>query len=136
MQRISGQELWTGNVGNLRDVVAIHATGIEAVLFLATDEAPAPGREIAFCRLPLVDGAGNAHWRLRLAVETAASLIAGNVPTLVCCSNGMSRSLAVVAAALAKVVGGSADERLKQITFGRPADVSSVLWREIRAAIS
>lgn len=136
MQQVDARPLWIGNVGALHDVAAIHDAGIEAVLFLATDVVGAPGREIVFCRLPLVDGEGNVLWRLRLAIETAASLIAGDVPFLVCCSNGMSRSLAVVAAALSKVDGGSADEHLKRITLGRAADVLPVLWRDIRAAVS
>ncbi len=136
MQQVNSQRLWIGNVGALRDVAAIHDAGIEAVVFLATDVVAAPGREIVFCRLPLVDGEGNAFWRLRLTIDAAAELIAADVPLLVCCSNGMSRSPAVVAAALAKVDGRSADEHLKRITLSRTADVSPVLWRDIRAAVS
>lgn len=136
MQSVDSRRLWIGNVRVLRNLAAIHDAGIEAVVFLATDVVAAPGREIVFCRVPLVDGEGNEDWRLRLAIDTVDSLIAGDVPTLVCCSNGMSRSLAVVAAAIANADGGSADEHLKRITHGRAADVSPVLWRDIRAAIS
>jgi hypothetical protein len=65
MQRIDARRLWIGNVGVLRDVAAIHDAGIEAVILLATDMVAAPGREIVFCRLPLVDGEGNVLWRLK-----------------------------------------------------------------------
>jgi hypothetical protein len=40
----------------------------------------------------------------------------------------MSRSPAVVAAALAIVEGGSPDEKLRQVVSGQPHDVSPQLW--------
>lgn len=136
MNRIDERPLWYGGVGALRHPAMLHETGVEAVVFLAADLFDPPGRESIVCRVPLVDGAGNAPCRLRLAVDIAAALIAGDVPTLVCCSNGMSRSPAIVAAALATVDGGSPDEHLKRIALGRAADVSPALWREVLDAIA
>jgi hypothetical protein len=44
--------------------------------------------------------------------------------------------VAVAAAALARVEGGSPDEQLKLVTINRAADVSPALWRDIRAVFS
>jgi len=44
----------------------------------------------------------------------------------------MSRSPAVVAAALAVSRGSDPDETLNGVVAGRPHDVSSALWKEIR----
>jgi protein-tyrosine phosphatase len=120
MNRIGERPLWYGNAGTLRDVARLYDAGIAAVVF----------------RVPLVDGEGNEPWRLRMAVDVTASLVADCVPTLVCCSNGMSRSPAVIAAALARLDGDSADEQLKRLIAGRAADVSPGLWRDIRAAVA
>jgi protein-tyrosine phosphatase len=135
MKQVGQRPLWFGGVSELRDVAALHDAGIEAVLFLATDLINLPGRGLIVCRVPLIDGQGNEPERLRLAVDIAASLVGGGVLTLVCCSNGMSRSPAIVAAALAEVDGGSADEHLKRLTLGQPADVSPALWRDIRSIV-
>ena len=60
-----------------------------------------------------------------------ASLIESAVPTLVCCSAGMSRSPAVVAAAMALVYHELPEESLKNVTRHHPSDVSPGLWRDI-----
>jgi hypothetical protein len=43
----------------------------------------------------------------------------------------MSRSPAVVAAALSIVHGGSPDQKLKEIVAGHPHDVSPHLWEAV-----
>jgi hypothetical protein len=136
MNRIGERPLWYGNAGTLRDVARLYDAGIAAVVFLAADLVDLPSREMILFRVPLVDGEGNEPWRLRMAVDVTASLVADCVPTLVCCSNGMSRSPAVIAAALARLDGDSADEQLKRLIAGRAADVSPGLWRDIRAAVA
>ena len=55
-------------------------------------------------------------------------LLKKQIPTLVYCGAGMSRSPAVVAAVLSIVQGGSPDEKLKEIVAGHPHDVSPQLW--------
>lgn len=134
MNRVDDRPLWWSSVAALRDPTAVHEAGIEAIVFLAADPFDLPGREMIVCRLPLVDGGGNAPRRLHLAIHITAALASDQVPTLVCCSNGLSRSPAIVAAALAKLDGAPPDEHLKQILLGRAADVSPALWREVVVA--
>ena len=65
-----------------------------------------------------------------MAIQTVVSLLK-QIPTLVYCGAGMSRSPAVVAAALSIVQGGSPDEKLKEIVAGHPHDVSPHLWEAV-----
>ncbi len=67
----------------------------------------------------------------RTSNQTVVSMLKSQVPTLVYCGAGMSRSPAVIAAALAIVQGGSPDERLKEIVAGHPRDVSPHLWEAV-----
>ncbi len=127
--------MWFGSIGDARNAVQIHEMGVEAVVLLSTDLTDPPARDTVVCRVPLVDGEGNASWRLQLAIDAVASLVSGDVPTLVCCSNGMSRSPSVIAAALVKIDGIAADDQLKRLLVGRAADVSPGLWRDIRRTV-
>jgi protein-tyrosine phosphatase len=55
-------------------------------------------------------------------------MLKNQVPTLVYCGAGMSRSPAVVAAALSIVQGGCPEEKLREIVAGQSHDVSPQLW--------
>lgn len=135
MRRIADGALWIGRAEDLRDPIAIADAGAEAVVDLAMNEPPAAvRRELVACRFPLIDGEGNPPWILRAAVEAVAGLIRDGAPTLVCCGNGMSRSPAVAAAAIALARGIAPDEALALVVRGGPADVSPVLWRDVLAA--
>ena len=90
-----------------------------------------PPRDLIACRFPLLDGVGNRPELLALAVRTVAGLLAAEVPTLVCCSAGMSRSLAVLAAVLAWVNHEPPQDCLKRIAAHHPSDVSPGLWKEV-----
>lgn len=60
MRRVVDTSLFIGHAGDLRDLRALHAAGIAAVVDLAANEPPATlTRDLAYCRLPLVDGPGN-----------------------------------------------------------------------------
>lgn len=101
MRIVIADKLWIGNARDARDLKLIHDAGIEAVVDLAANEAPAVlSRDITYCRIPLVDGDGNSAELLRLAVNTTAQLAQDGVPTLVACSHGMSRSPTIVAFAV------------------------------------
>ena len=101
---------------------------------VAAEEPPlAPPRGLISLRFPLVDGSGNPPAILMLAVGAVAGLIRLRVPTLVCCGMGLSRSPAVVAAALAIVRREPPDDVLRWISERRPVDVSPAFWREVRA---
>jgi protein-tyrosine phosphatase len=101
MREVIPQMLWVGNAREARDISNLLDLGIAAVVDLAIEEAPIVfPRDVVYCRFPLIDGSGNSQALLKAAVETTTSLVCENVPTLVACSGGMSRSPAVVAVAL------------------------------------
>ncbi len=132
MNQILPYAIWIGHGGESHDFPHIFDAGIEAIIELSAEEPPFPSRrELIACRFPLLDGGGNRAELLALAIRTVASLIESGTPTLVCCSGGVSRSPAVVAAALAMVHHESPEECLKKVTAHHPSDVSPGLWREI-----
>src|SRR5687767_13688539 len=100
MRRVGEYSLWIGNARDARDIRGILDAGIEAIVDLAVDEPPVqPTRELIYLRFPLVDGSGNPPWLLATAVVGVENLVRVGVPTLVACGGGMSRSLAIAAAA-------------------------------------
>ena len=136
MRVIEPNLLWIGNAGDVRHVVDLMDAGIRAVVDLAANEPIANlPREIVYCRFPLIDGTGNERWLLRAAIDTISELLRGNVPTLVACSAGMSRSPALAAAAIARVFGRDANECLLACVASDPADVSPALWNEVVAVL-
>jgi protein-tyrosine phosphatase len=113
MRNVAAYSLWLGHVGDARDLRGVLNAGIAALVDLAINEPPATvTRELVYCRFPLVDGSGNATWLLRAAVETTAGLLGSQTPTLVYCASGMSRSLAIAAAAIARLQNRPPDECL------------------------
>ncbi len=136
MRQIDDRPLWLGHAGDLRHIAELFAAGIIAVVDLALNEPPPLlPREFVYCRFPIVDGGGNPAWLLRRAVETVAALAEAKVPTLVCCSAGMSRSPAILSAAIAKVAQSSPAEMLARVNAGQASDVSPALWAELLAAV-
>ena len=132
MRLISGRRLWVGHAGDLRDIGLLHAAGVEAVVELADNDPPAVlPRSLVHARFPLADGAGNPDWLLGLAADAVARLVAAGVPTLVACSAGTSRSVAVAAAGLARADRIELAAALALVTAAGPADVSSGLWAAV-----
>lgn len=129
-------QLWIGNALEARDLTRVLELGIEALVDLAIEEPPANlVRELTYCRIPLLDGAGNPPEKLRLAVEIVASLFRAKTPTLIACGAGMSRSPAIAAVAIATVEKANPDVVLQRIVAGFPHDVSPALWREITGVV-
>ena len=113
MRRVPGYSLWLGHAGDVRDVPGLLAAGIVGRRRSGDPGSPrAVTRELVYCRFPLVDGPGNPPWLLRAAVEMVAGLIRDDVPTLVGCGAGLSRSPCIAGAAIARVRGCPADEGL------------------------
>jgi len=136
MRTVSSYSLWIGNAGDMRRVAELIDLGIVAVIDLAANEpATTLPREIVYCRFPLLDGAGNETWLLRAAIETISGLLRDNVPTLVACSAGMSRSPALAAAAIARLSARDPNQCLMECVEGGAADVSPVLWSDIVAVL-
>jgi protein-tyrosine phosphatase len=133
MRKITGHLLWLGNAGDERNRKRILDTGIQAVVQLAAEEPVLElPRDLVYCRFPLVDGLGNDLNVLQVAIMAVANLLVKNVPTLVVCGAGLSRSPAIAAAAMAVVFRRPADECLKEVAENFPADVSPALWDEVK----
>lgn len=137
MRQVPGRALWLGNAGDLRDARAVLAAGIAAVVELTDSEpfAVLP-RELIRCRFPLSDGGDNPPWLLRLAVESVAALLRANVPVLVCCSAGMSRSICVAAGGIALAEGRPLAESLSVVVGSGPADVMPGLLMQLQQSLS
>jgi Predicted protein-tyrosine phosphatase len=135
MRAIVENLLWIGTAVDAGNIKAVLDAGITAVVDLAMEEKPVNyPREIVYCRIPMVDGPGNAPAIYNLAIDSTTTLLRLRVPTLIACGGGMSRSPAVAAAALARLRGVSGDSILEEIARTGPHDVVPGLWAEIKAA--
>ena len=129
MREVIAGKMWLGNFLDLHNLTKIHEAGIQAIVDLARDEKPAqPSRELIYIRTPIVDGSGNSAQRLALAIQSTATLISQGTPTIIACSAGMSRSPAILAAALALHYGKSPDSVLDGLIVDNPCDLSPTLW--------
>lgn len=79
----------------------------------------------------MVDGAGNPDWMLKLACHTVADLLCTEIPTLVYCSAGLSRSPVIAAVAIAIRTNRTLDEALTEVRQAGDLDVSPALWAAI-----
>lgn len=124
--------LWTGNAREARSPRDIADAGIQSVVDVAIEEEPAVlPRTIAYCRVPLHDGASNDDWALRLSLEIVASLISDEIPTLVACSAGVSRSPSIAIGALAISRQSDPDEELRRLAETRSLGISPALWLSV-----
>ena len=136
MRKLEPYLLWLGSVVDAWDLPALHRTGIQAIVDLASNEAPIKlTRDLTYCRFPIVDGNGNDLPRLRLAVDTLEALLRAKVPTFVFCSAGMSRSPAVAAAAIARITNLPLIDCLTQITTGHAHDVAPGFICDVQAVL-
>mgnify|MGYP002777918469 CR=1 FL=1 len=136
MRQIATRPLWLGHAGDLWNARAVLAHGIEAVIELADSEPLAMlPRELVRCRFPLSDDADNSLWRLKLAAESLAALLRAEVPVLVCCSAGMSRSVCIAAAGMALAENRPLAEMLALVVGSGPADVSPGLYGRLQEAL-
>ena len=137
MERVSPYALWIGHAGDGRDSVAICDAGIQAVVQLAAEEPSLtlPRDRLVF-RVPLHDGSENEPENLWLAVNIVAQLLEAEMPTLVCCCAGASRSPAVAACAIAITEQMPPEACLSRVGDCHQTDVSPALWRDLLIAIS
>jgi len=137
MVRLEPHKLWIGNASDCRDSARIRSLGIAAVIDLAVNEPPPVlSRELTVCRFPLHDGMTNPNWLLAAAIKCVAGFVRANVPTLVCCSAGMSRAPTIASAGVAKATGKDPAEVLGEIRKLTHVDVSPGLWACATAAIN
>lgn len=137
MRRVGERPLWVGTARDARDMRAVHDAGIEAVVDLAVEEEPVrPTRELVYLRFPLHDGGGNPVWLVMAAATTIADLLRLEVPTLVACGGGMSRSPAVAALGLCfEAYGRAPDMYLRRVQQHAPSDVHPALWNDIMRCV-
>ncbi|TMQ31641.1 MAG: dual specificity protein phosphatase family protein [Planctomycetota bacterium] len=132
MNQIKPHPLWVGHAGDGQALRQLFADGIKAVVHLAAEEPPLQlPRELIYYRFPLVDGPGNDADLLQLAFGSVAGLLKKEIPTLICCGGGMSRSPVVAAAALAMVAPAALEDCLKKVADYHRTDVSPGLWAEV-----
>lgn len=136
MRQVPGYPLWLGHAGDVRELRNVLAAGVRALVDLALNESPvAITRDLIYCRFPLVDGAGNAPWLLRMAIDNIVSLLQARTPTLVFCGAGISRTPCIAAAAIAQSCGLSPAEALRVVVRSGAADVSPALWLDVQAVV-
>lgn len=136
MRKVPNFDLWIGNIGDLRDPRLVLSHGIQAVIELADNEPMAVlPRELVRCRYPICDGAEDRLWLLRMAAESTAAFLQANVLTLVCCSNGMSRSVCIAAAGLSITERTPLKETLSTVVGTGPADVSPMLFASLQRSM-
>lgn len=124
--------LFIGNAFDARDQRALYGRQIAAVVDLAANEPPAQlARDMIYYRIPILDGGGNLDRMLLMAVDAVVTLVSQQVPTLVACSAGMSRSPVIAAAAIAQLSSKSLDHCLAAIVEGAPHDISPILWSRV-----
>ncbi len=136
MREVISERLWIGNAGDARDPGGVLDAGVTALVNLAAEElSPTLPRDILYCHFPLVDGPGNSSAIMKIAADTVVSLLREKVGTLVYCGAGMSRSVAVASAAVAKWRGEALEETLKALTDVVPHDVSPAFWHDLSEAV-
>jgi len=137
MRRIDTRELWIGHAGDFGDPRGILNLGIQAVIELADNEpfVTLP-RDLIRCRFPMIDGDEARLWLLRLAAETTAAFLRETIPVMVCCSNGMNRSVCITAAALSILEGTPLRDSLATVAGAGPADVSPALFASLQRALN
>lgn len=133
MRKISSYSLWIGNASDLQKPSDILAAGIEAVVEVADSEpfAILP-RDLIRCRFPIANGGDNPPWLLGLAIESTAVFVQNDVPVLICCSAGMSRSVTIAAGGLARACLKRLAETLPLVVGAGPVDVSPGLMVQVQ----
>lgn len=136
MNLIIPRKLWIGNARDCRDAKSVLDADIACVVDLAAEEPPAQlPRELMSLRFPLKDGSGNSATSLRMAVTTLAALMRNDIPVLLCCGGGMSRSPAIAAFALSLLGEKGSTQWLLEISSVKPVDVSPALWNDLQHVI-
>lgn len=136
MREVLSGRLWIGHANDARSPRCLLEAGVRAVVDVAIEEPPASlPREMTYVRFPLVDGEGNDSVVLRLAVSTVVGLLDGEVPTLVACSAGLSRSPTLASFALAGHERRTPQQALVRIAAAGPVRVNAVLWQSLEKAV-
>ena len=132
MKQVEPYQLWIGHLGEGNAREKLDRFGIRAVVELAIEERPLElPREMVSYRFPLVDGLGNDEDLLGLAIAATASLVRRQIPALLCCGAGMSRSPSIAAAGIAVSEMMAAPQALQIVNKHHRTDVLPGLWQQI-----
>jgi hypothetical protein len=134
VREIHPGRLFIGNAIDARNLRLLYDNRIAAVVDLAVNEPPAQlARDLIYCRIPINDGGGNRNTIVATAIRCVANLIECDIRTMVACSAGMSRSVAIAAVAIAMATGREPDDCLASIATDAPHDVSPTLWSCVKS---
>ncbi|MGF1578679.1 MAG: protein phosphatase [Gemmataceae bacterium] len=134
VNHIPDTTLWIGNVGDVWNLSRIYSEEISVLFDLALNEPiPTLGRELIYCRFPLVDNQNNEVDVIEMAISALTMSLRKEKRTLVYCSNGASRSPVVASAALSLVKGEPVERVLAMISTIASLDVSPGLWNQVRS---
>ena len=137
MREVLPNKLWVGNAHDIRPWSGTLSDQISAVVDLAVNEPPAePPHESIYLRIPLVDSASNEKESFRLALRTVVELLRDEVPVLVCCSAGLSRSPSIACGAVALYQNVEADHVLKEHFRDLPHDIAPALWERVKEEVA
>lgn len=137
MREVINGLLSIGNASDARDAKRLLDNRIAAIIDLAIEEPPAKlPRELVYCRFPLVDGQGNSPVLVEAAINTAVMLVIAEMPTLISCGGGMSRSPAIAAAVVARLDHAPLDEAMKQVAASGPHDVTPLFWQAVSEVLA
>lgn len=133
MHQVGPYRLWLGSVVDAWSLREVLQCDVQAIIDLASNEAPLQlTRDLIYCRFPIVDGVGNDPAVLRLAIDTVIALMQNGTPTFLFCSAGMSRSPAILAAAIARQTKRSLSDCLAEVVLGHPHDVAAGLVHDLQ----
>lgn len=135
MHELITERLWIGNAMDARNPKHLIDLGVSAIVDLAYEESPAQlPRQLVYCRFPLNDGGGNEPKVLTQVLQTTVNLVHNEIPTLIACSAGMSRSPTIAAFTMA--LHGNDDPRkwIAKIGDLRSLELKAELWADIEMA--
>ena len=136
MHEVIPGQLWIGNASDARQSANLLQAGIQAVVDLAYEEPPpALPRELILIRVPLTDGEGNSRESLELAIGSVERLLRSEMPTLVACSAGLSRSPLVSSAAISRAEQITLQAALQRIRQVKRLDVSPRLLKDVEELV-
>lgn len=121
MTEIVPGRLYLGNMADANNIPLLHERGIKSIMSVC-QFAPKKAREQPFVRVhvPLVDGPNEPEIFALAVALTARLLLASERPMLVHCRGGVSRSPAVLAAAMIIVDGyGTFDKAVDKLAAKR-----------------
>ncbi|MEZ5941053.1 MAG: hypothetical protein R3C18_06660 [Planctomycetaceae bacterium] len=137
MHKIPSFPLWIGDTNDGRDHKVLAKCGVQAVLQLAGEE---PALELPLdvlqFRIPILDSVGNISHRLILASNLLTTLLANDMTTLVCCSEGNGRSLAIATCAIGQMNGQTPFDCLKFVQENHATNISAGLWNDLLVSYS